>query len=962
MKNKELENILDKVTAGIRNEQVDAVVASDATERVWAQLSVAADARGMRANLAQAANAPANTIEGCTDFQSLIPAYLNQKLSEPRALLLVDHTHECIPCRRALKQAREARVAAPMPLRKQARKTFNYKLSPVVMRWGIAAVLVIGVGLVALPLLQRLMPIEATVQAADGAVYSIADSQTRSINAGEKLARNQVIRTAKDAHAVVRLGDGSTIEMKDRSEFSIDQSLRGTTIHLDRGSVIVEAAKQKDHLYVDTGDALVSVTGTTFSANAGTKGSRVSVIEGEVRLDRSGQTRVLRAGEQATTSASIETIPIKDDVSWSRNAARYGKTLQSLAALQAELNSLPKPGVRHSTRLLDMMPANTVLYAALPNLGATIAESHRIMQERIEQNPALREWFQNSNKAKGPELGQAISIIKDFGEQLGDEIAIGAGMDDQGNPVTPIVLAELKNPAGFRAFFDSEVLRMGGAGKGPQVQWIDDPRAPQPAASSSGATKDKELYVWINGDVLVASPKLDQLQSLAKNSASGFATTPFYARVADVYREGAGLVVAADLEKIIGHTRGLRRIAVGDQHEQALNQLGVFNLKSFVLDSKDTDGKTHTRAVLSFNPADHGITSWLAQPAPMGSLGYISPDANLVAGFVVKNPSALVDDLLGALNTVCPDLNKKLDQLQTEHGLDVRKDFAAPLGGEYAFAIDGPILPTPSWKLIFEVNDPAHLQQTLERVVDEINKQAAKEGKNGLSLERSDLNGLPFYTLKSKDFGMIEVNYTFANGYMIAGPTRALIEQALQYHDSGTSLNRSAKFTAGLPADGNANFSALVYHNLAPLVQPFANQIGNSTKSLPDDQKKAIAAMAANMQPTLAYAYAFGDRIEFASNTEGGPFGLSPATLLGMPNAFELEHILGQGMHPLPNSKPSSEQAQPKVEQNKSSNEPAKADSMVAANEAPRQMPYEPMWKRRAERVVARAGHYVTGR
>ena len=213
-----------------------------------------------------------------------------------------------------------------------------------------------------------------------------------------------------------------------------------------------------------------------------------------------------------------------------------------------------------------------------------------------------------------------------------------------------------------------------------------------------------------------------------------------------------------------------------------------------------------------------------------------------------------------------------------------------------------------------------------------------------------------------KDFGMIEVNYTFANGYMIAGPTRALIEQALQYHDSGTSLNRSAKFTAGLPADGNANFSALVYHNLAPLVQSFSNQIGSSTKSLPDDQRKAITAMAANMQPTLAYAYAFGDRIEFASNTEGGPFGLSPATLLGMPNAFELEHILGQGMHPVPNSKPSSEPAQPKAEQNKSSNEPAKADSMVAANEAPRQIPYESMWKRRAERVVARAGHYVTGR
>ena len=568
-----------------------------------------------------------------------------------------------------------------------------------------------------------------------------------------------------------------------------------------------------------------------------------------------------------------------------------------------------------------MMPANTVLYAALPNLGATIAESHRIMQERIQQNPALREWFQGSGEAKGPAVDQAISVIKEFGQQLGDEIAVSASMDDQGNPAGPIVLAELKNPVGFHAFFDSEIQKMGGAGpsgKGPQVQWVDDPRTAQPVANSGSAgMKNKELYVWISGDVLVASPKLDQLQALAKNPTSGFAATPFYARVADVYREGAGLVVAADLEKIIAHTRGLRRIAVGDNHEQALNQLGVFNLKSFVLDQKDTDGKTHTRAVLSFNQADHGITSWLAQPAPMGSLEYISPDANLVAGFVVKNPSALVDDLLGVLDTVSPDLKKHLSRLQTEHGLDVRKDFAAPLGGEYAFAIDGPILPTPSWKLIFEVNDPAHLQQTLERVVEEINKQAAKEGKKGLSLEHSDSGGRTFYTLKSMDFGLIEVNYTFNKGYMIAGPSRALIEQALQYHDSGTSLNRSAKFTAGLPADGNANFSALVYHNLAPLVQPFANQIGNSTKSLPEEQQKRIAAMAANMQPTLAYAYAFGDRIEFASNTEGGPFGLSPATLLGMPNAFELEHILGQGMRPTQNSKPSSEPVEPKAGRDK---------------------------------------------
>ena len=125
----------------------------------------------------------------------------------------------------------------------------------------------------------------------------------------------------------------------------------------------------------------------------------------------------------------------------------------------------------------------------------------------------------------------------------------------------------------------------------------------------------------------------------------------------------------------------------------------------------------------------------------MGSLEYISPDANLVAGFVVKEPTRLVDDLLGVVETVSPNLRTNLDKLQSEHGLDIRKDFAQPLGGEFAFAIDGPILPTPSWKMVFEVNDPGHLQQTLEQTVTEINKEAAKFGKVGLAWDQAQIDG-----------------------------------------------------------------------------------------------------------------------------------------------------------------------------------------------------------------------------
>jgi hypothetical protein len=906
MKNNELDNILDKVTDGIRAEQISDDLVSHSANRVWQRLET--NAPQMSAN---SAAAESDRIEGCADFQSLIPGYLGGKLSEARSLLLVDHTHECIPCRRALKQAREKGGIAAPAVRRAKPRTARYSLRPVVLRWGIAAALVIGLGLIALPILQRYLPLggfDATVQAADGPLYLVSDSQTRQLKAGEKINRGEVIRTAKDGHATVRLGDGTTIEMKDRSEFSINRTLSGTTVQLGSGSVIVEAAKQRPghtvvgkltkefrklfgseepgNFYVATNDSLVSVTGTTFAVNAGTKGSRVSVIEGEVHLDRNGTDRVLRPGEQATTNAAIDTIPVKDEVSWSRNAARYAKVLESLTSLRKDLNGVQMPDARHSTRLLDMMPANTVFYAALPNLGATIAESNRIIQERIQQNPELRDWFASQRGPHGPAMNDAVTTIKEFGDQLGDEIAISAGMNDQGQPTDPVVLAQLKNPGGFRAFVESEVQKLSTNGKAPQIQWVDDPRQAVVSATT------EKLYAWINGDMLVASPKLAGLQTIA-NGGNSFSTASFYSRIADVYRDGAGIVLAADLEKIIAHTRGLRRLAVGDSHEQALNQLGVFNMKSFVLDQKDTNGKTHTRAVLSYEPSDRGITTWLAQPAPMGSLDYISPDANLVAGFVIKNPAAVVDDLLSVLSNVCPDLNKHLDELQRDHGLNVRNDFAAPLGGEYAFAIDGPILPTPSWKLVVQVNDPVHLQQTFEQVVTEINKQTAMQGKKGLEWDKSDSGGRTFYTLRSKDFGGVEVNYVFANGYLIAGPTRALVDQALRFHDSGTTLVHSTKFTAGLPADGNVNFSALIYHNLAPLAKSVADRVG--TNNLPSGSQNAIT-VAATMEPTLAYAYAYGDRIEFAANTEGGPFGLSPATLLGMPNAFELHHILEQGM------------------------------------------------------------------
>ncbi|HVF87450.1 MAG TPA: hypothetical protein VM866_07660, partial [Pyrinomonadaceae bacterium] len=205
------------------------------------------------------------------------------------------------------------------------------------------------------------------------------------------------------------------------------------------------------------------------------------------------------------------------------------------------------------------------------------------------------------------------------------------------------------------------------------------------------------------------------------------------------------------------------------------------------------------------------------------------------------------------------------------------------------------VLPTPSWKMILEVYDSARLQKALERAVEEVNREAAKFGQKGLSWERNETGDRTYYTLRSIEAG-VELNYAYVNGYMIVGPSRALIDRAVRFHDSGYTLVRAAQFKSNLPADGSANFSALLYHNLAPVIEPLARRVAESGGKTPEQAEELRKMSAAAGAPTLAYAYANGDQIIFAANGgEGGPFGFGPATLFGLPGSFGIQHILEEG-------------------------------------------------------------------
>lgn len=940
---KELDAIIDDTTRGIRDEQIDLSIIEQSSTRVWARVSeqlsdenFAAAENSLSANSSLGNLNTMNTkntaehIDGCADFQSLIPAYLDKKLSTARTLLLEDHTNECIPCRRALKTERTnaagktSAAAVRQPARLPQRPQMNWWNTINVKRWSVAAALVIGFALAGLFLYERVdlsgRTLAATVENANGEVYVVSDAQvSRQLTAGEQLQKGERVRTAKDSNAVLRLADGSTVEMRERSEFSVTENMRGVTIRLERGDVIVEAAKQHNgRLYVQTPDSLVSVKGTIFAVESGTKGSRVSVVEGEVKVNYAGKDETLLPGDQTTTTRSLDKTSVQQNVAWSRNAAKYTNLVSELAKLRRDINQrVPRPGVRYSSKLVDLVPENTVFYAALPNLSESIAESQRIMQERISQNPALAEWWKSNRGGDNSGINeQTLTRVREFGSQLGEEIVVSAAMDAKGEPNGLLVLGEVKDAANFRTYLDGQLANFAKESEGAlNVRIIDDPltakveKAPVSTKSATPtaeltknitAKKTEELFVWIHNDIFAASPEIERLRALATTltapGTSGFAGSPFYQRISDIYRDGAGIVVAADLEKIVAQTVTKDAKPDAERRLEGFKKLGVMSLRHFVVEQKEVGGKTLSRAALTFSESNRGIASWLAPPGSMGALDFISPNANVATAFVVKDPALLVDDLLGFLETVDPDLKRQMEEIEKSQGFSIRNDFAAPLGGEFAFAIDGPILPTPSWKVVLEVYDQAKLQATFERAVEKLNQFSMLHGKGKLNLETTTVGDRTFYSIKSANTG-IEVYYTYANGYLVAAPSRALLEQSIANRDAGQTLVRSSRFMSSLPQDGNTNFSALLYHDLAPLMGPLAEKMKNAGGGeLTEEQRQKLGSIDANAPPTLVYAYAEGDRITLAANTEGGAFGLSPSSLIGLPNSFEMQHILMNAM------------------------------------------------------------------
>jgi len=605
-----------------------------------------------------------------------------------------------------------------------------------------------------------------------------------------------------------------------------------------------------------------------------------------VRADFAGNTTDLRAGDEATSGTSVSKVPIQDEIAWSKNSAKYLALLGDFAVLQKQFAALPGPGLRYSSDLLPYVPDHTVVYAAIPNLANTLGEAGRLFQDRLQQSPELRNWWKQQQKGNGPKLEDVLNQVKTFSGYLGEEIVFAVAKDGT-EYTSPVVLAKVRQ-GGLEAFLESESRKLSSDPSHRALETVRNPWAVTPAPG-------RPLLVYVSNDLLIASPDLAELQQVAmraqQHSASSFAETPFYQEIARSYQQGAEWLFCADMEQIVAPN-----VQAGSKSHEL--PPGIGDVRYLTMEHREVGGKPESHADLRFASERQGVASWLAAPASMGSLEFVSPDASMVTSAVIKNPRSIMEEVFKMIGSGDADFTEHLAEFESKTGVNVLNDMAAPLGGEVTMAFDGPMLPTPRWKLIFEVYDPTTLQATIAKLVDSFNREAATNTKgHALEVAQRQVGSRTYFVISSPDKPNSEIDYTFVDSYLVAAPDMGTISRAIQSREAGYTLAHSSGFQALLPNDGYTNFSAIFYHNIGPVVGPLAAQL-KASGALNRQQQQSVDALTANSAPGLIYAYGEPDRIVVASNTGFMGFDLGTLLTMGHNGPFLPQMFLGGAMNP----------------------------------------------------------------
>jgi hypothetical protein len=744
------EDRLERALQEMKVEDVDSGTLEAARARVWEKVTNAGSAT-------------------CAEFRQDFHAYLVNELAGSRRILVEDHLSRCIGCRARIAEMKGERPIVAMPLRSSSR--------PV--RWGTlaaAAALLFAVLYLGRDAIDGMMAPggpRATVVSADGGLYRLPVS---SLEAGAAIGEHESVRTGPGAHAVLRLADGSMVDVNERTELFVTAAWSGQAIHLQRGDIIVKAAKQRrGRLRVLTRDSIASVKGTVFAVSAGMGGSRVSVVEGSVEVNQPGREVILSPGEQAASNPALASS-VAEAVSWSPEAESYLELLGSLVKIERELANFPAE-LRTNSALLSYLPAGAVVYGAVPNPGVTIDRALSLAEEQAAQNATFGAWW---NSETGQQLRQMTDRVQSVNPLLGDEIVFCAsisGLPEIDVPV-PIVMARVK--PGMRAELASALEGLfTAAGESPASYSVSD-----------------ELMVVSNSSSHVAWA----LTHLGQGAGS-----PFAAAIGERYRRGVGWLIGMDAPPLV--TMASRDDA------PPIKLADMMGMKYLFLEQRAGAGAVENEVTFAFQGARTGMGSWLADAGSGGAAEYLPADA-LLAGYVsTREPLQLFEEFTAQITRSEPDFERGLASMDEKLGVGFVQNLTAALGTEAALALTGLSASGPTWVMASVANNPAVIDSSLQKLVETFNAELGPdEQAKRIVLQQESAGGRTWSTMKPGGLPL-GITWTYDQGYMVAASDRAVAERAIATRNGGFPLVWSPQFLGQLPASAGLHPSAFAWLN-----------------------------------------------------------------------------------------------------------------------------------------------------
>jgi hypothetical protein len=787
------DKLFDELVNEIREEEIPAEQVAVVRERVWRRLA-------------------GSLSPACVEILPQLTDYAAGRLMESWRLLVDDHLSRCVECRHALAELKGKKKAVVMP----QRRSFRWRGW---MHWAVAAAVMLTVFYMGRDYFDSwLAPSgpSATVVSLSGDLYRLPQE---NLPVGSTLQKGDVIRTARGGHAVLKLADGSRIELNERTELAVQTAWSGATIRLSRGDIMVQAAKQRrGHMRVITHDSIVSVKGTIFSVSSGAAGSLISVLEGSVSVSQSGKEEVLTPGRQSSTSRTMKQIPIEDAIAWSQDAEKYHSLLAGFMRIEEQLADIPGPALRTEARLLPYMPAGTQGYFAIPNLEDRIHDALDLIEEYSLENALFQEWWTSN---EGQRLMETLENTQSFASMLGEEVvALIIEDPDDSDRKIPLLMAHVQ------------------PGSEPDLrEALEDLFQASPEAP----------YEIIQ-DLLLVSGKESHLQRIIPLLGSG-ASSPFALEIDNYYQRGVSCLIGIDVS------------ALTTEFQQSMPSqiFGLSNMQYLFFEAGFGSGQDETETTLSFQGPRTGILSWLAPPAAAGSIEYVSTEALAVLSASTRNPREAFDELVEIIGQNSEFISR-LEEFESMTGIWVDDDIASSLGTDFTLAVERVSIPIPEWVMVFEVISPDTLDETVHRLVDAYNQWLPPEkAESMLIFTQEIIDGRSWNSLKT-EIAPVALHWTYNRGYLIAAMDRALAERAIAIRDSGLQLIHSTEFQQRLPISAGLHNSGFFWLNNSDALAEIASMI----------QSPVLSELIDSQEPTLVMVNAEAEEIRVASRTRPG--------------------------------------------------------------------------------------------